>query len=285
MQMTLSTVSGFRFLSRWFPTGAAKFVYHQMFVPVPFRFKPSDIEVLNSGEALKIHCEGFNEEHFQIATWSWPPKISVFSKPKRVLLVHGWAGAGVQLKSFISPLTAAGYHVSLIDLPAHGHSSGHKTHLPGNTRVLMQILEHFDDTHTIIAHSFGATTTCIALNWGAKLEKVVLIAPMTDVTQGLFKTLMKFGATKNIFDRVKLKAEENFNISWEKLSPVCFSHELSTPALIIHDRDDSDVDVSHAKRLQMMWPQSKLLITEGLGHFKILRNKDLIQRTLQFIND
>lgn len=283
MNAVFSPTNSFRFLSRWLPSSAAKIVYHQMFVPTPFRYKPSDLEVLNSGEALKIDCEGYNGEQLQIATWSWSTPAA--TKAKRVLLVHGWAGAGVQFKDFIAPLLAAGYHVTLIDLPAHGHSSGHKTHLPGNTKVLMQVLEHFSDTQAVVAHSFGATTTCIALSWGAKIEKVVLFAPMSDVAQGLSKTLKKFGATKNIFECVKLRAEENFNISWEKLSPVCFSHELSTPALIIHDRDDSDVDVAHAKRLQMMWPQSKLLITEGLGHFKILRNKDLIQKTLQFIND
>lgn len=280
-----SARKAFRLFSQWMPHQAANVVYSQMFRPTPFRYREKDLKALESGHLLKIQCEGFQTPSFQIASWSWEPLVEKFSKPKRALLVHGWAGAGVQFKDFVEPLRQAGFHVTMIDLPAHGFSSGSKTHLPANIKVLMQILEHFDDTKVVVAHSFGATATCVALRWGAALDKVVLYAPMADLSEGLFRALHNQGTSRNVFERIRTRAEETFNLSWNKMSPVCFSHELSTPALIIHDRDDSDVDVSQSERLQMMWPKSKLRVTEGLGHFRVLKNKELIEETVHFITE
>ena len=41
-----------------------------------------------------------------------------------VLLVHGWNGHSGQLTRFVRPLVANGFRAALLDLPAHGASSG-----------------------------------------------------------------------------------------------------------------------------------------------------------------
>jgi pimeloyl-ACP methyl ester carboxylesterase len=55
------------------------------------------------------------------------------------------------------------------------------------------------------------------------------------------------------------------------------------PALIIHDRDDADVPWQQAELLAKAWPGARLLLTRGLGHMRILRNRDVIQTSVDFI--
>jgi alpha-beta hydrolase superfamily lysophospholipase len=57
----------------------------------------------------------------RLATWS-------YGKGPTILLVHGWNGHAAQLRAFVSPLVDAGYRVVAFDQPAHGQSSGARTH-------------------------------------------------------------------------------------------------------------------------------------------------------------
>ncbi len=271
MTLTQSCVS---FFSRWFPEQTASFALKQMLTPPTFKFKERDLKTLESAKLIKINA---GEHH--VATWNWDqPENS-----KRVILVHGWAGASVQFRHFIEPLLAEGFNVTLLDLPAHGHSDGRQAHLPGSSRVVLEVLEHFTDTYAVMGHSFGAAAVSVALSWGAPASKVVLFAPMSDLHHSLGKIVRGTGADKNVFNILRAKAEELFNLSWEDLSPVSISHQLQTPALIIHDRNDSDIELEQSYRLQMMWPKSKLWVSEGLGHYRILKNKELIKKAIEFI--
>jgi pimeloyl-ACP methyl ester carboxylesterase len=58
---------------------------------------------------------------------------------------------------------------------------------------------------------------------------------------------------------------------------------LGVPALIIHDRDDADVPLKDGQAIAQA-ANAELVITEGLGHRRILRDKDVIRRTIDFID-
>lgn len=272
--MSLAQCS-FKWMSQWLPEQAADMAYHQMLTPAPFAYRPADEKVLDSGQFQRL-----STSTAEISTWTWADTQSA----PRVICVHGWSGAGVQFKKFIPALRGAGYAVTLIDLPAHGKSSGRRTHLPASAQTLIEVLQHFPDTQAVLAHSFGATATSLALKWGAQPDQVVLFAPMSDLHKGLGKVVQGYGATKGVFDLLRLRAEEEFNLSWSSLSPAFFAHELNTPALIVHDKQDRDVEFAQACRLQLMWPKSKLITTDGLGHYRILKDPQLIRKTVDFLN-
>jgi hypothetical protein len=52
--------------------------------------------------------------------------------------------------------------------------------------------------------------------------------------------------------------------------------------ILIHDKDDLEVPVKAAAYLRS-FKNGKLLLTEGLGHRKILGDSEVIQRTVQFV--
>jgi pimeloyl-ACP methyl ester carboxylesterase len=59
--------------------------------------------------------------------------------------------------------------------------------------------------------------------------------------------------------------------------------DLGIPALIIHDRDDADVPCADGQAVAQA-ANAELLITQGLGHRRILRDKEVITRTIDFID-
>ena len=55
------------------------------------------------------------------------------------------------------------------------------------------------------------------------------------------------------------------------------------PVLIIHDKDDHDVSVKAAYNIQKHLKNSEIMITESLGHRKILGNDDVIKKIIEFL--
>jgi pimeloyl-ACP methyl ester carboxylesterase len=71
---------------------------------------------------------------------------------------------------------------------------------------------------------------------------------------------------------------------WEAFSADRMAADVTVPALIVHDRTDPQVDHSDAELLSDVWPGSRLLTTEGLGHNRILRDADVIASVSDFIS-
>jgi hypothetical protein len=53
--------------------------------------------------------------------------------------------------------------------------------------------------------------------------------------------------------------------------------------MIIHDQDDREIPYTQALDLFQQWNGSQLLLTEGLGHRRILRDEETLANILQFL--
>ena len=55
------------------------------------------------------------------------------------------------------------------------------------------------------------------------------------------------------------------------------------PMLAVHDRDDKDAGIEHVEYLLKQVPAVESHITSGLGHTRILRNAEVIDRIKTFL--
>lgn len=55
------------------------------------------------------------------------------------------------------------------------------------------------------------------------------------------------------------------------------------PLLLVHDRDDKEVDTPDTEDLAAAWPGSTVVRTTGLGHRRILRDPAVVARVLDFL--
>ena len=58
---------------------------------------------------------------------------------------------------------------------------------------------------------------------------------------------------------------------------------ISVPTLIVHDRKDFEVPYQQAIELEQANRFCELFTTEGLGHRRILRSPEVVNKTLAFI--
>jgi len=214
-----------------------------------------------------------------VATYKWG------ESDKRVLLIHGWSGRGPQLGAFVEPLLAKGYEVITFDAPGHGRTPGKTSSIFRITDALLAVVKHTGPIDAVITHSFGAMVLAYAIRHaGFTTKRAVCIS---SPTTPLF-LIDRFCEVMQVTDKVKQAFIYYINRRFgddvlARLSADKNMAGSTIPALIIHDKDDHDVPYEFGQQLANAWPGAKLHLTEGLGHRRILRNRELVKTVVEFI--
>ena len=211
-----------------------------------------------------------------IKAWSW-------GIGPVVLLVHGWEGRGSQLAPFVRPLVDAAYRVVAFDAPGHGASDGNRSSLPHFTYALRAVAAATAEPHAIIAHSLGCAATTLALRDGLTANRLVFMAPPLEPADYTLRFGEILALDSEIIARMRLRIEERFLRKWSDYSLALTAKEMTAPLLIIHDRQDQETFWSEGNELASIWPNARLITTDGLGHRRILREPSLIEEATRFI--
>ena len=208
---------------------------------------------------------------------------------KNVLLVHGWESRGTAMRSFVQPLVAKGYRVIAFDGPAHGNSTGKRTNILEFAEAIKAIITRLGSVDAVITHSFGGMCLAYAsrkLMPKTKLPKVVMTAVPTDFDDIILKikTIMNFpnSVVESVNEMIeKIAGEKPSDLTVPKAAGKTQIEDL----LVVHDTNDSIVEFKYAERILETWNNSKLLVTEGLGHYRILKHKKVLEKIVSFIAD
>ncbi len=205
-----------------------------------------------------------------------------------VLLVHGWESRGTAMRSLALPLVEKGYRVVAFDGPAHGDSGGKFTNLLDFGGAIKALINHLGDVHSIIGHSFGGAATVFTLRHiepSISIEKFVMVGTPSKMIY-VFERFADFihlpqKALLNVYKEV----ERLFGFSMEQIDNTKAMDKMNIKeALIIHDRKDRIVPFEEGKETADAWYNAKMLVTNGYGHFKILKKPDVIERVVDFIS-
>lgn len=201
-----------------------------------------------------------------------------------VLLVHGWGEHGASLGGFIAPLVDAGYRVVGIDLPGHGATSRGRTNIFELAGAVWGVANELGGIQSVIAHSMGGYVTTVALSQGLLAESVVMIAPATSVQNALVKFGSMFMLPPRSIRGLRADIQRRFGDDvWTRLDGPALARNFKVPALIVHDSDDPQVDLSESEELAAAWPGARLVTTSGLGHTHILRAPEVLGWTTRFL--
>jgi pimeloyl-ACP methyl ester carboxylesterase len=77
--------------------------------------------------------------------------------------------------------------------------------------------------------------------------------------------------------------KKKWNVKVDDFSSSTVAKKVDIPTLIVHDVLDGDVAVSCAINIRQNLQNGSLYITKGLGHTKILRDKKVTNRIVDFI--
>lgn len=201
-----------------------------------------------------------------------------------VLFVHGWSGRGSQVSAFVGPLTVAGFQVIGIDAPGHGETPGDSTNVLECAAVVQAVGARYGPVHAALTHSFGGMVLAYAMNQGMSVERVVSISAPAHVDYLIDGFAQTLAIPEIVIAAMRKRMEQQFPDSlWERLSTVHNVQNLTAPALIIHDENDVSVPWQQGRMIADAWPGARFMKTSGLGHGRILRDKQVIAAAVEFI--
>lgn len=202
---------------------------------------------------------------------------------KKVLLVHGWSGRGTQLVKIADEMLKLGYMTISFDAPAHGKSKGSSSIMTEFIASILEIDKQYGPFEFAIGHSLGGMSVLNAIKQNLQVKKAVIIGS-GDIIQDIIDDFIGKLKLKPEYG-VKLKDhfEAKFGGKMNDYSAYKAAEKTEIPVLIVHDKDDDDVSVKAAYHIQKYLKNSEIMITEDLGHRKILGDDTVIQKIIEFV--
>ncbi len=202
---------------------------------------------------------------------------------RKILLVHGWSGRGTQLVKFAEAFVKLGYATISFDAPAHGKSPSSSTLMPEFIESILEIDKQFGPFEAAVGHSLGGMSLLNAIKKGLNLNRLVIIGS-GDVVQDIINDFVrKLELDVKFNDLLRIHFENKHQLSMDSFSAYHAAKTVDFPTLVIHDQDDDEVPVSCAHHIHQNLKNGALMLTENLGHRKILGDAKVIQKTIQFI--
>lgn len=264
-----------RMLDRVSPALAARWLARLWFSTRRFKQPNREMKWLQ-----QVQRKSLQTAYGDIALYLWP------QQGPTVVLLHGWSGRGMQMGAFAEPLQRAGFQVLAFDAPGHGESPGNSTSIFQIVEVLQQLEQAYGPFYAAVAHSFGGMVLALALAEGLSIQRAVSIGSPVQVEYLMDSYCRLLGVPARTVKRFKQLLERRLGADvYERSSTDRIAHRIDIPLLIIHDNQDAEVPLEQAKLLQRSWRDSRLIVTEGLGHRRILRDPQVIEQAVGYLLD
>jgi len=242
----------------------------------PFRYKlpEREIPVVTQAQKSSIYIKNLRKNVF---CYHWN------GKGPKIMLMHGWSGRATNFYLIIEALIRLDYDIYAFDAPAHGKSRGLTTNLPEFIVTLDSLLKHWGPFEVILGHSGGAFASSHVCAKHPEIQKLILISPFDKVID-LFKKyfeLIGLGerAQKLMLDFFHRKTNKKISDFSSSISV----QSINANCMIIHDKNDREVELYNSINIENNLKKGKLIITSGLGHRRILRDDIVINDIVNFL--
>ena len=204
---------------------------------------------------------------------------------RKVLIIPGWSGRGTQLFQMADKLLENGFMVVSMDGPAHGNSTGKNTNLMEFIETTLHLQNVIGPFEAAIGHSFGALTILNSIARGLNLQKAVTIGSSNLISYFLEDLAEKLQLGPKVPEKMRLKINKKLGVDVDQLAGSEAAKKIEIPVFVVHDTQDKEVPVSCAMEIRQNLKKGQLLISNGLGHKRILNDPKIIKNILTFIKN
>jgi len=244
---------------------------HAFSAPERIPATPQELAALAPGALPALMHEGQ-----RLARWT-------LGQGPRVLLVHGWNGRATQWLPWLPALQAAGFSVTLFDLPGHGDSTGHEASVEHAARAVQALSAEIGELHALVGHSMGSAAVLAALGRGVRVQRSVHLAGPSSLTPVVYGMAAAHGLEGDDRRAFAGWAERFIGQPLARLDLAQLRDGLRHPGLVLHDPQDRVVPYAASEALAATWPQARLQATPGLGHRRLLADPDVIRQAVDFL--
>jgi len=232
------------------------------------RTHPRKLPKLGQTE-LPQHTWRLEAEGHELMVYAWG---SLDHAEKIALLAHGWNGSAWQLYPLAEHLRKHGYTVVAFDQVGHGRSTGRHTNFPQFARMVERVGRSLPKSVDLfVGHSMGGAAGALALSRGLPAREAVLIAPPSDLRH----FLQRANLPKELLRQLERTLERQEKVDLNEITAERIAKRLTQKGLVIVDHSDKETGLE-AARAYAGWENSTLIVTQGLGHNRILSSPELL---------
>ena len=241
--------------------------------PLPYPCKSFHRAFLKTGKASLLKTP-----KGKIKLWTWNEQ-----KPL-VLFSHGWSGRGVQFWKMAQALIDQNFGVILFDHYGHGKSQGQFTTIFDFIETHQALIDRYDNVEYFIGHSLGALTGSLVLEESLSVKKVVYISPAIGLDEMTHFYFSNASLDAEIYQQLRKDVQRKYKFEWQHYSLRHLKKQNRRPTLVLHDRGDQEVDFKAVQEIVKDWPLTNFQLSEGLGHYRILRDREIIKKVTHFLD-
>lgn len=260
------------FSSEW----ATSYAQKLFITPLKFKTPARETEMLTNSEQRSLFVPKI-QKHIHLYRYG--------NGHKKALLIHGWNGRGTQLVTIANMLKSEGYTTISFDAPGHGQSPKSTTNMTEFIESAFELEKKYGPFDVAIGHSLGGMTTMNAIQRGLSATRAVIIGSGDIVQDIIDDFVIQLGLKPIVAQKMKERFEKRFNQSMQSYCVHKAAKEINIPILVIHDKDDIDVPVKAAHQIFSHLQKGEVMITEKLGHRKVLGDPSVIERIRNFITN
>ena len=264
------------------PNTTIRILVKLLYTPTKRSLKPVHIECLEKAETFKFEVDEFRnpKRKLKLTCYSWG------KGDKTVLLVHGWDARAADFYKMIPVLVEQGYKVIAFDGPGHGTSEGDRSNLVDFKEIMYEFIKNkIGVPYAIIGHSMGGgAATYLLMDYDIQIKRLVTIAIPTiskKFFDGMFAMMKIPVRTQRVF--YKSMAEE-FGEPIEKYNLITRKEPIKADQiLMVYDEEEDVVPYKDIKDFLSAHPEIKPFNIKGVGHYRIIKNKQVIDEVVRFL--
>lgn len=256
------------------PALSSRVIWHQFTKPGKPKFTEPQRAIMARAQTQEMNYHGY-----KVTSYRWGT-----SGPK-VLLAHGWRSKTADFRRMIEALLAQGYVVEGIDMKAHGASEGKHSALPEFRDMLKAHYVKNAPYQAVVGYSMGGAATAIMLSELSPTlypEQVFLIAT-PPFAKHYFKTAVDFaGCNDRTYMQLCNLVQKEYNQPIAYFDLTERASDLSVTNIhFVYDENDSVVPFNQGQKLRSHFPDSYLLHTKGVGHYRIIAQQEVIDYVME----
>jgi len=200
----------------------------------------------------------------------------------RVLCMHGWEGRATQFGALAKRLVERGFEVVALDGPGHGGSPEEAAHPVAFARALLDADRELGPFSAAVGHSMGAGALVIALHWGLRADRAVLLASPSSMRGVLGRFGDFIGLPRTACAALIDEMASHVGFGPDQLDIHLLAARRSEPVLVVHDRDDVEVPATDGRTIAAAWPNATWREVTGPGHRGLLRDPTILDEVADF---
>lgn len=206
-----------------------------------------------------------------------------------VVLVHGWSGSAQAYFPLMRGLAQLGFRALAFDHFAHGRSAGQQASLKRFIFAVNHVLHHVqkrssDGLAAVVGHSMGCIAVANAQPELIAETPLFFISPVFNFRKYYTRQVHLLGLHPDLSKQYLSRFEHNYKNDLERMELGRKLRQYAAQTVIAHDRSDDKNPFVDSVKFCAANPLTRLLVTRGLGHLRIINSESVWQQLKAHLN-